>query len=80
MVVIGAHSGLAGIAAWLNNYFLLKDDKAIDKKDKLVAKIKEWIDGEYAGGRNTVIGDSEMEQLAKQYFPELLSMRQSRIE
>jgi isopropylmalate/homocitrate/citramalate synthase len=80
VVVIGAHSGLAGIAAWLNNYFLLKDDKAIDKKNKLVAKIKEWIDAEYAEGRNTVIGDSEMEQLAKQHFPELLSMRQSRVE
>jgi len=80
VVVIGAHSGLAGIAAWLNNYFLLKGDKTIDKKDKRVAGIKEWIDAEYAGGRTTVIGDAEMEQLAKQHFPELLSLRQSRVE
>lgn len=80
VVVIDAHSGLAGVAAWLNNYFLLKGDKAIDKKDERVAKIKEWIDREYENGRTTVIGDSEMEQLAKQYFPELLSLRQSRVE
>lgn len=80
VVVIDAHSGLAGIAAWLNNYFLLKGDKAIDKKDERIVKIKQWIDNEYEQGRTTVIGDAEMEWLAKQYFPELLSLRQSRVE
>ena len=80
VVIVDAHSGLAGITAWLNGYFNLKGDKAIDKRDPRVAKIKEWIDQEYENGRTTVIGDSEMEQLAKQYFPELLSLRQSRVE
>jgi len=80
VVVIDAHSGLAGIAAWLNSYFSLKGDKAIDKKDENVAKIKEWIDREYENGRTTVIGDAEMEWLAMQYFPSLLSLRQSRVE
>lgn len=80
VVVVDAHSGLAGIAAWLNNYFLLKGDKAIDKRNEKIALIKQWIDQEYENGRTTVIGDSEMELLAKQYFPELLSMRQSRVE
>jgi len=80
VVIIDAHSGLAGIAAWLNSYFLLKGDKAIDKRDENVAKIKEWIDKEYENGRTTVIGDSEMEWLAMQYFPALLSLRQSRVE
>ncbi|MGI6578315.1 MAG: 2-isopropylmalate synthase [Eubacteriales bacterium] len=80
VVVVDAHSGLAGIAAWINNYFHLKGDKAIDKRDENVAKIKEWIDDEYANGRTTVIGDSELEQLAKDYFPHLLSIRQSRVE
>lgn len=80
VVVIDAHSGLAGVAAWLNSYFHLKGDMVIDKKDERVAKIKEWIDKEYENGRTTVIGDSEMEQLAKEYFPELLSLRQSRVE
>jgi isopropylmalate/homocitrate/citramalate synthase len=80
VVIIDAHSGLAGIAAWLNSYFSLKDDRVIDKKDEKVARMKEWIDQEYESGRTTVIGDSEMEWLAKQHFPELLSMRQSRTE
>lgn len=80
VVVVDAHSGLAGIAAWLNNYFSLKGDKAIDKRNEKIALIKQWIDKEYENGRTTVIGDAEMEFLAKQYFPELLSMRQSRVE
>jgi len=80
VVVIDAHSGLAGVAAWINSYFHLKGDMAIDKKDERVARIKAWIDKEYENGRTTVIGDSEMEQLAKEYFPELLSLRQSRVE
>jgi len=80
VVVIDAHSGLAGVAAWINSYFHLKGDMAIDKKDERVARIKAWIDKEYENGRTTVIGDSEMEQLAKKYFPELLSLRQSRVE
>ncbi|MDD3839361.1 MAG: 2-isopropylmalate synthase [Clostridia bacterium] len=79
VVVVDAHSGLAGIAAWLNSYFSLKGEDAIDKRDPRVAKIKEWIDSEYDSGRVTVIGDSEMEILASQYFPELFSIRQSRI-
>ncbi|MDD3613441.1 MAG: 2-isopropylmalate synthase [Eubacteriales bacterium] len=80
VIMIDAHSGAAGIAGWLNNYFSLKGDDRIDKRDERIAKIKEWIDTEYAGGRTTVIGDSEMEWLAKQHFPKLLSLRQSRVE
>ena len=80
VVVVDKHSGLAGVAAWLNNYFMLKGDKAIDKRDEKVARIKAWIDKEYENGRTTALGDAEMEQLAKEYFPELLSLRQSRVE
>jgi isopropylmalate/homocitrate/citramalate synthase len=80
VVVVDAHSGAAGIAAWLNRYFLLKGDKAISKNDENIKKIKKWVDAEYENGRTTVIGDSEMEQLAKTYYPELLSLRQSRVE
>ena len=59
---------------------MLKGDKAIDKKNQKVAKIKARIDNEYENGRTTVMSDAEMEQLAKEYFPELLSLRQSRVE
>ncbi len=80
-VVIDAHSGLAGIAAWLNSYFLLREDKKIDKKDPRVKKIKEWVDNEYENNhRITVVSDAEMEQLVKKYIPELFKLRESRVE
>ncbi len=80
-VVINSHSGLAGIAAWLNSYFLLKGDRKIDKKDPRVKKIKEWVDHEYdENHRITVVSDAEMEQLVKQYMPELFKLRESRVE
>ncbi len=81
IVIIDAHSGLAGIAAWLNSYFLLKEEQKVDKKDPRVLKIKEWIDNEYdENHRTTVIGDVEMELLVKEYFPELFKLRESRVE
>ncbi|MDD3776258.1 MAG: 2-isopropylmalate synthase [Actinomycetota bacterium] len=80
-VVINAHSGLAGITAWLNNYFALKGDRRIDKKDPRLQKIKEWVDNEYdVENRTTVIGDAEMEHMISQYMPELFKLRESRVE
>ena len=32
-VAINAHSGLAGIAHWVNSHFKLKGEMAVDKKD-----------------------------------------------
>jgi len=46
-VAIDAHSGLAGIAHWLNSHFKLKDDKAMAKTDKLVALIKAEVDRQF---------------------------------
>ena len=51
-VAITQTSGQAGIAMWLSNY--LKED--IDKNDKRVVKLKEWVDAQYDGGRITTIG------------------------
>ena len=50
-------------------YFNLKDDEKIDKKSELVLKIKEWIDKEYEGGRQTVISDEEMLELIEKFAP-----------
>ncbi|MDD5602606.1 MAG: 2-isopropylmalate synthase, partial [Eubacteriales bacterium] len=65
VILINEHSGLAGIAAWLNNSFMLRDGAKIDKKHPGILKIKEWVDAEYEGGRTTLIGDSEMEFLVE---------------
>lgn len=60
LVAIDSHSGLAGIAFWINAYFNLPDSKKIDKRDPIVVAIKEEIDKEYLEGRNTVISDEEI--------------------
>ena len=53
-------SGLAGIAHWINTYYKLKDEQQVDKNSVLVQEIKKWVDGEYAGGRVTVMTDEEI--------------------
>jgi len=80
IVVVDAHSGAAGIAAWINTYYDLTDDNKVEKRDTGVAKIKVWIDAEYAEGRTTVIGDAELEQQVKRHLRHVLTMRESRSE
>lgn len=67
-VAITDRSGLAGIAFWINTQLL--KDKKIDKSHPGVAKIKEWIDEQFAAGRVNVVSDEEMLDLVKKYVPE----------
>ena len=65
-VAVDSHSGLAGIAHWLNGFFRLANtSNAVDKHYHIVEKMKELVDKEYAGGRNTVMGDEELENMIK---------------
>ena len=61
-VMVGKDSGLAGIAYWINDTYGLEGDETIDKHSGLVASLKEWIDGEYAHGRQTTLSNQEMEK------------------
>lgn len=67
LVAVDSHSGLAGVAHWINNYFRLKGDNTIGKNDPLVIAVKEQVDALYAAGRNTVMGDEELEILVRNY-------------
>ena len=60
-VAVDSHSGLAGIAHWINSYFRLRNEHAISKQDPIVAMMKDQVDALYANGRNTVMGDEELE-------------------
>jgi len=60
LVSVSNTSGLAGIAHWMNTYYRLKGDAAMDKSHPLVMKVKEWVDAEYETGRVTVITDDEL--------------------
>jgi len=67
-VAVSSTSGLAGIAFWINDYYNLPEEKRVSKQDPVVLKIKEWVDNEYAEGRETAIGDDELEALAKGFM------------
>lgn len=73
-VAINAHSGMAGIAHWINTYFGFDGNKKIDKKDQQVAKLKDWIDKQYEGGRVTAIGDDELLEAIKLLTPEIFDL------
>ncbi len=76
MVAVSANSGLAGIACWINNYYRLAGDAAVDKRHPCVAKMKEWIDREYEEGRVTVISDEELAALMQLYGKDILAGRE----
>lgn len=71
-VAVSQHSGLAGIAHWINSYFGLEGENAIDKRDPVVIKLKELVDKEYAQGRTTVMSDGELEDMLKQIAPDFV--------
>ena len=66
-VAVDSHSGGAGIAHWMNTFYRLKGDAALDKSNLLVHKIKELVDKEYEDGRITVMTDAELVGMINQY-------------
>ncbi len=66
-VAVDSHSGLAGVAHWINSYFRLTGDNVVAKSDPLVADIRAQVDALYAQGRNTVMGDEELEVMVRNH-------------
>ncbi|MBE6753745.1 MAG: 2-isopropylmalate synthase, partial [Ruminococcaceae bacterium] len=56
-------SGRAGIAFWLNEHYHLEGEAALSKNDPMVTFIKEWVDEQYANGRETAISTPELERI-----------------
>jgi isopropylmalate/homocitrate/citramalate synthase len=71
VVAVNQYSGLAGIAAWVNTYYRLKDDEKISKKDPRISMIKEWVDKQYENGRTSIIGSNELEFIVDKLIPEI---------
>ena len=69
-MLVDAHSGLAGIAYWMNNQFG-KNGRRFEKQDELVAKVKADVDALYAQGRTTTMSDAELRAICHKYAPEL---------
>ena len=59
--MVSKTSGLAGIAYWMNSNYELRGENAVDKRDPLVAAIKDWVDKEYEDGRTSTLSTDELE-------------------
>jgi citrate (Re)-synthase len=64
-VAVDSHSGLAGVAHWMNSFFRLKGENIVDKQEPTVVAVKAMVDALYADGRNTVMGDEELEIMVR---------------
>ena len=68
-VEISKTSGLAGIAYWINKTYRLPEDKQLGKNDPLVVALKQWVDGLYEDGRQTIVSYKEMQEKINQLAP-----------
>ena len=55
------------MAHWINSYFRLTGEQVIAKSDPLVVAMREQVADLYAQGRNTVMGDEELEIMVRNY-------------
>lgn len=60
VVAVTKTSGVSGVAHWMNSYFKLKGDQAVDKKHPVVQGLKDWVDAEYEDGRVVAISEEEL--------------------
>lgn len=63
LVSVSDTSGLAGIAHWMNTYYHLEGERAVDKNSELVHLVKEKVDQQYDDGRVTVMTDAELTEM-----------------
>ena len=72
-VAVDKTSGTAGVAWWINSFFKLDKPHQVSKQSDAVRKITEWVDSQYAAGRNTSISDDELAAQVRAYMPEVAS-------
>ncbi|HVO83902.1 MAG TPA: histone-lysine N-methyltransferase [Syntrophobacteria bacterium] len=78
-IFINDKSGTAGISQWINTHLRLKGDSRIDKRDRGVIGINEWVQEQYNKGRVTIISNKEMEKVVRSYMPHLFVSEFDRI-
>lgn len=70
-IAISNTSGTSGIAHWINSYFNLKGEAAVEKTSKVVEIVYNWVNEQYNEGRVTVITDEELEGLTLKTMKEM---------
>ncbi len=71
-------SGAAGIAYWIDSRLGLEGDRKIGKGDPAIARIRDWVDRQYAAGRSQGISEEEMWEAVRRELPALVAQRESR--
>jgi citrate (Re)-synthase len=72
-VAVDKTSGTAGVAWWINSFFKLDKSHQVSKQSDAVRRITEWVDSQYAAGRNTSISDDELAAQVRAHLPEVVS-------
>lgn len=78
-VMISEHSGLAGIAFWINSFFGLKGKEMVNKDDAALKIIQDEVVKQYQEGRVTAMLDEEVLALVKRYMPNIWEKYKERI-
>ncbi len=78
-VSISNTSGAAGIAYWINAYYGLTGSNTVEKSDDVVRFVKDTVDAEYAAGRNTIMGDDELDSMVRLFDKDLHKLFNDRI-
>jgi isopropylmalate/homocitrate/citramalate synthase len=78
-VMISEHSGLAGIAFWINTFFRLKGKEKVSKDDATLKNIQDEVVKQYQEGRVTAMLDEEVLALVKRYMSNIWDKYKDRI-
>ncbi|MEK7766725.1 MAG: 2-isopropylmalate synthase, partial [bacterium] len=70
-------SGAAGIAYWIDSRLGLEGARKIGKGDPAIARIREWVDRQYAAGRSHGISEEEMWEQVRRELPDLIARREA---
>lgn len=79
-VMISEHSGVSGIAFWINSFFRLKDDEKVSKDDPALKSIQDEVIKQYHEGRVTAMLYEEVLALVKRYLPEIWEKYKDRVD
>jgi hypothetical protein len=77
--LVNQTSGAAGLLHWIQEHYDSPVVDELDKRDKRLEPVLDWIAEEYEGGRVTAIGDAELETSIRDRSPELYALITGRV-
>ncbi|MFQ5921096.1 MAG: 2-isopropylmalate synthase [Nitrososphaerales archaeon] len=78
-VMLSEHSGVAGIAFWINSFFRLKGKEKVSKDDPALRSMQDEVAKQYHEGRVTTMLDEEVLTLVKRHMPQIWEKYKERL-